>query len=505
MADNKCYTVVEFDKWKSHSEIVNKNNHNFRVNPVDVLNPAAAIDNEVIKDSDSHVKERWLSLVKILEEEMKKVRPKNSSLTIDEYKKLTTGNAELREAFIERSKEAGYYVDEKHAKEMISLAAEGIDLKRFYDNQNLSGGRTNFIDQFQDKLAERGITKVRKNAVLEIGVVMKVTKGFEKLPKGFDLEKWKSDSMKWLEDTFGKENVLSAVYHGDEFTPHIQASIIPITKDGRLSSKDFLPDWTAYSRAQDTYYEAVKQDGLYRGIKGGQPGFEDQRRAHNALVAEGDIELPTPKYGEKVEDYHQRANEAYKESGMQAHLKAKEAEREYLLNISRLQDETEKLKESVEDLKRKEKILRDRNRTLTSENGFYREQLQGSGATMRELKNAASVAAKLREEYDSLLKESKQKEAKLTEKVESLQKNRNELETENAALKSKINLYDKIIVDNKLSPAAVNNNRLIDYISCAFENGYPRTDETRKEMMDAYKFGKDIQDRTIIRDRETDL
>ena len=31
------------------------------------------------------------------------------------------------------------------------------------------------------------------------------------------------------------------------------------------------------------------------------------------------------------------------------------------------------------------------------------------------------------------------------------------------------------------------------------------TDETRKEMMDAYKFGKDIQDRTIIRDRETDL
>ena len=96
VADNKCYTVVEFDKWKSHSEIVNKNNHNFRVNPVDVLNPAAAIDNEVIKDSNSHVKERWINLVKILEDEMKKVRPKNSSLTSDEYKRLTTGNAELR-------------------------------------------------------------------------------------------------------------------------------------------------------------------------------------------------------------------------------------------------------------------------------------------------------------------------------------------------------------------------------------------------------------------------
>ena len=60
MADNRCYTVVEFDKWKSHSEITNKNNHNFRVNPVDVLKPDMAKDNEVIREPDSKIRERWI-------------------------------------------------------------------------------------------------------------------------------------------------------------------------------------------------------------------------------------------------------------------------------------------------------------------------------------------------------------------------------------------------------------------------------------------------------------
>lgn len=504
MADNRCYAVVEFDKWKSHSEITNKNNHNFRVNPVDVLKPDMARDNEVILEPDSTIKERWISLVKILDDEMKETKDKASSLSVDEYKKLVLSDSEMRERFIERAKKEGYSVDDKHAREMISLAAEGIDLKRFYDNQDLVGGRTNFIDQYKDKLAKNGITKVRKNAVMEIGVVMKVTKGFENLPKDFDLEKWKADSMKWLENEFGKENILSAVYHADEFTPHIQASIIPITKDGRLSAKDFLPDWKSYSKAQDTYYEAVKQDGIYRGIKGGQPGFEDQRRAHNALVAAGDIDLPEPKWGEKTEDYHKRANEAFKESGMQAHLRAKEAEREHLLEMSKLQDENEKLQNELETLRKKEKNAREKNRVLTTENGFYREQLQGSGATTRELKDAAAVAAKLKEEYENALKEAKIKELKTAEKVEKIQAEKTALKAENSRIKQRLETYDKIIVDGGLSPAALNNNMLVDYISCAFENDYPRTDETKKEMQAAYLYGKNIMERNRVIDRESE-
>ena len=310
MADDKCYAVVEFQKWKSHSEIANKNNHNFRVNPVDVLKPEKAGENEIMLSAeDANTKERWLKLVDIIEDTMKKSRESSPPLN----------PVKLREQIIQNANKAGYSMDDKTAKEMLSLIAEGVNLKQYYDNQYLRGERTNFVQQFEDRLAKHGIKKVRKNGVMEIGVVMKVTKGFENLPEGFDLEKWKADSMKWLEEKFGKENILSAVYHADEFSPHIQASIIPITEDGRLSAKDFLPDWTAYSEAQDTYYNAVKQDGIYRGVRGGQPGFEDQRRAHNALVNAGEVRLPEPYAGESVKEYKQRAEEAHKQLGMQSH------------------------------------------------------------------------------------------------------------------------------------------------------------------------------------------
>ncbi|WP_308397502.1 MobV family relaxase [Prevotella sp.] len=40
------------------------------------------------------------------------------------------------------------------------------------------------------------------------------------------LDDWCNDSLKWLQDTFGKENVVSVVLHMDEHTPHLHASLM---------------------------------------------------------------------------------------------------------------------------------------------------------------------------------------------------------------------------------------------------------------------------------------
>lgn len=488
MADDKCYAVVEFQKWKSHSEIANKNNHNFRVNPVDVLKPEKAGENEIMLSAeDANTKERWLKLVDIIEDTMKKSRESSPPLN----------PVKLREQIIQNANKAGYSMDDKTAKEMLSLIAEGVNLKQYYDNQYLRGERTNFVQQFEDRLAKHGIKKVRKNGVMEIGVVMKVTKGFENLPEGFDLEKWKADSMKWLEEKFGKENILSAVYHADEFSPHIQASIIPITEDGRLSAKDFLPDWTAYSEAQDTYYNAVKQDGIYRGVRGGQPGFEDQRRAHNALVNAGEVRLPEPYAGESVKEYKQRAEEAHKQLGMQSHLKIKEAERCHIVEMTELENEADELRDEIKKLRKERDQAKAKTHSLTRENKFYREQLQGGGVTDRELKDSASVAVKVQSEYEDKLKKAEQRVTKMYDKILELQKS-------NGEMAKKLSLYDKIIVDGGLSQAALNNNMLLNYISYALANGYPRAEETKKEMQAAYNFGRNAQERGKVIDHTDD-
>lgn len=53
------------------------------------------------------------------------------------------------------------------------------------------------------------------------------------------LDEWADDSLQWLQDTFGKENIVSAVLHRDETTSHVHAALIPIvTGERRKADKE---------------------------------------------------------------------------------------------------------------------------------------------------------------------------------------------------------------------------------------------------------------------------
>ena len=99
------------------------------------------------------------------------------------------------------------------------------------------------------------------------------------------LERWMEANLKWLHETFGKENVVSCVLHMDEKTPHLHATIVPIvtaerqrreregekkynTKSGpRLSADDVLKRAKLH-KYQNTYAAAMSEFGLKRGIVG---------------------------------------------------------------------------------------------------------------------------------------------------------------------------------------------------------------------------------------------
>ncbi|MBQ9189135.1 MAG: plasmid recombination protein [Clostridia bacterium] len=72
----------------------------------------------------------------------------------------------------------------------------------------------------------------------------------------------------FLFDRVGRENVISAVVHMDEKTPHMHLSFVPITKDGRLSAKDILGNPKEMSKWQDDFHTWMVQryPSLSRGI-----------------------------------------------------------------------------------------------------------------------------------------------------------------------------------------------------------------------------------------------
>ncbi|MCD8471657.1 MAG: plasmid recombination protein [Parabacteroides chartae] len=51
------------------------------------------------------------------------------------------------------------------------------------------------------------------------------------------LNEWCKDNIEWLQETFGKDNLVSAVLHMDEKTPHIHATVVPIVTGERRKIK----------------------------------------------------------------------------------------------------------------------------------------------------------------------------------------------------------------------------------------------------------------------------
>ena len=56
------------------------------------------------------------------------------------------------------------------------------------------------------------------------------------------LDEWCKDNIDWLLKTYGADNVVSAVLHMDEETPHIHATIIPIVQTERKKQKGGVRD-----------------------------------------------------------------------------------------------------------------------------------------------------------------------------------------------------------------------------------------------------------------------
>ena len=84
-----------------------------------------------------------------------------------------------------------------------------------------------------------GITrKIGKNQVRAIRVLLTGTyEDMKRIEDRGQLNSWYQDNMQWLQETYGKENVVSAVLHMDEHTPHIHATIVPIVTCERRKAK----------------------------------------------------------------------------------------------------------------------------------------------------------------------------------------------------------------------------------------------------------------------------
>ena len=159
----------------------------------------------------------------------------------------------------------------------------------------------------QQRLEEAGLTrKIGSNQVRAIRINVSGThEDMKRIEEEGRLDEWCADNLKYFADTFGKENIVSAVLHMDEQTPHIHATLVPIVKGERKRKKkeeqvkkryrkkptdtarlcaDEIMTRAKLKSYQDTYAQAMSGYGLQRGIDGSEAKHITTRRYYRDLV-----------------------------------------------------------------------------------------------------------------------------------------------------------------------------------------------------------------------------
>lgn len=169
-----------------------------------------------------------------------------------------------------------------------------VDTTRSFLNKELIDfpvGVLNRTQAISYRLNNAGIKrKIGSNQVRAIRVLLTGSHDdMQRILETNMLDKWCNDNLEWLYSTFGKQNVVSAVVHMDEFTPHIHATVVPIVVGKRRKEKsdnsginkkrknsmdtvrlcaDDLMTRSKLKTYQDSYALMMSNYGLKRGVDG---------------------------------------------------------------------------------------------------------------------------------------------------------------------------------------------------------------------------------------------
>ncbi|UWR88042.1 MobV family relaxase [Phaeobacter inhibens] len=163
---------------------------------------------------------------------------------------------------------------------------------------------------------ENAPEKVRKNAVIGIEYLVTGSPAAMARMSRSEQDEYFAKSIQWLKIRHGAENILSAVIHRDETTPHLTAMVMPKDARGKLNARQFLGGRHKLREMQSDFAERVgRPHGLMRGIEGSKATHQRVRSYYAALErpSERPVQLPERRKGgfmgrggESDDDFRQR-------------------------------------------------------------------------------------------------------------------------------------------------------------------------------------------------------
>lgn len=210
------------------------------------------------------------------------------------------------------------------------VIASNVDSTRMHLNRELiklPEGVKERDEAISHRIKSAGIKrKITPDQVRAIRVMLSGThEDMMNIQQSGRIGEWCNDSLQWLHKTFGQENVVSAVLHMDETTPHIHATLVPIVIGERRKAKKEKEEGKRTYRKKgdavrlcaddvlnrekliayhDDYAKVMSKYGLQRGVRGSEARHISTAQYYRSLKRENEV-LETD-----VQQLHEQKQEA---------------------------------------------------------------------------------------------------------------------------------------------------------------------------------------------------
>lgn len=189
--------------------------------------------------------------------------------------------------------------------------------------------------------AIEGLTpkKYRKDAVRAIEYIVSASPEWFEQNSDKQAALYFERAVDWFQDEFGTQNVVSAVVHNDESSPHMHILVVPLDAEtGRLNGKWFFGNKGILQKRQSRFADYMADFGVERGKPDPNRKHEKQddwRRGHAKLdereaalkAREAEAEAAAQRLAERQAELEQREADAARRESQLAALERELSER----------------------------------------------------------------------------------------------------------------------------------------------------------------------------------
>lgn len=234
--------------------------------------------------------------------------------------------------------------------------------------------------------------KIRKGQICCIEIRMSASvEGMAEIIEQGRLMEWCRESIKWAQKEHGKDNIVSAVLHMDEETPHLHVSLVPVvsgeSKKQRTTKKRAAKD---KEKAEKNGEEVPKKKRRYKK----KATVETLRLCADDVMTQWDLKRRQTEYAVAMAPF-----------GLERGEEGSPAKHKDLAQYYKEQYELQRgrLDELLKELAGQEDLVKEKNGEILKKDSQIREQEKELNETRSELSEKKNEIARQQQQLDKLL------------------------------------------------------------------------------------------------------